>query len=59
MKNYTFKGQGLESGLSCIFQAIGNILNLQKKQQNTNINVKETSNMELDLFFPNTLLLTE
>jgi len=59
MENYTFKGQGLESGPSCIFQAIGNILNLQKKQKNTNINVKETSNMESDLFFPNTLLLTE
>ena len=28
---YTFKGQSLQTGLSCIFQAIGNIL-LQKVQ---------------------------
>ena len=30
-KCYTFKGQNLENGLSCIFQSIGNIL-LQKVQ---------------------------
>ena len=27
-KCYTFKGQSLENGLSCIFQTVGNILNL-------------------------------
>ena len=48
-KCYTLKGQSLENGLSCIFQAIGNILN-------SNVKVKETSNMESDLFFPITNL---
>ena len=28
----TFKGQSLENGLSCTFQAIGNILNCNQKQ---------------------------
>ena len=32
----------LENGLYCIFQAIGNILNLKQKQQNINVKVKET-----------------
>ena len=41
-KVYTFKDQSLENGLSCIFQGIGNILNLWQKQQNTKIKVKET-----------------
>ena len=29
---YTFESQSLEDGLSCMFQAIGNILNLWGKQ---------------------------
>ena len=29
---YTLKDQSLENGVSCIFQARGNILNLQGKQ---------------------------
>ena len=37
-KCYTLKGQSLETRLSCIFQAIGNILNSKK----TKINMKET-----------------
>ena len=39
---YTFKGQSLENGLSCMFQAIGSILNTREKQQNTKVKVKET-----------------
>ena len=31
-KCYTFKDQSLENGLSCLFQAVGNVLNLQQKQ---------------------------
>ena len=38
---YTFKGQRLANGLSCIFQAIGNIPNLWHKQYNAKI-IKET-----------------
>ena len=41
-KRYTFKGQSLENGLSCLFQAIGNSLHLQQKQQTTKAKVKET-----------------
>ena len=43
-KCYTFKGQHLENGLSCVFQAISNIIlviNLQQKQYNTKVKVKE------------------
>lgn len=29
---YTLKGQSLDKGLSCIFQALGNILNSKEKQ---------------------------
>ena len=39
---YTFKGQSLENGLSCMFQTIGSILNTKEKQQNTKVKVKET-----------------
>lgn len=39
-KCYSLIGQSLEDGLSCIFQAIGNILNWKQKQQITK--VKET-----------------
>ena len=38
----TFKDQSLENELSCIFQAVGNILNLQQKQYNTKVKVKGT-----------------
>ena len=31
-KVFTFKGQSLENGLSCLFQAVGNILNPEQKQ---------------------------
>ena len=31
-KCYPLKGQSLENGLSCLFQALGNILNLKQKQ---------------------------
>ena len=31
-----------ENGLSCIFQAIGSILNLKQKQSNAKVKVKET-----------------
>ena len=31
-KCYALKGQSLENGLPCIFQAIGNILNWKQKQ---------------------------
>ena len=48
---YPFKGQSLENGLSYMFQAIGSILNTKAKQQNTKVKVKETFNMESDLFF--------
>ena len=41
-KCYTLKGQSLQNGLSCMFQAIGNILNSKQKQQNTKVRVKET-----------------
>ena len=41
-KGYTFKNQSLENGVSCIFQAIGNIHNSQQKQKNTKAKVKET-----------------
>ena len=52
--NYTLS---LQNGLSCIFQAIGNIFNLQEKQQNTKVKVKETDLItESDLFFPITHL---
>ena len=47
----TFKGQSLENGLSCTFQAIGNILNSKQKQYSTKTKVKETSSMESALFF--------
>ena len=40
-KGYAFKGQSLKFGLSCIFQAIGNIPNLQQKPYNTKAKVKE------------------
>ena len=36
------KSQNLENGLFFIFQAIGSILNLQQKQQNTKVKVKKT-----------------
>ena len=41
-KCYSLIGQSLEDGLSCIFQAIGNILNWKQKQQITKVKVKET-----------------
>ena len=40
-KCYSLKGQSLENGLFCIFQAIANILNSKQKQQNTKVKVKE------------------
>lgn len=40
MEEYTLKSQHLGNGLSCIFRAIGNILNLKEEQQNTEIKVK-------------------
>lgn len=49
-KCYAFKGQGLENGLSCIFQAI-------EKAQTTKVKVKETSSMESDLFFSVIIML--
>ena len=45
-KCYTFKGQSLENGLSCIFQAIGNILQrcrasmTKHRQQSTRVRAK-------------------
>ena len=57
-KCYTFKGQSLEKGLSCIFQAIGNIL-LQKVHDlasMTKHRKRNRSDTESDLFFPITLL---
>ena len=41
-KCYTLEAQSLENGLFCIIQAIGNILNLYQKQENTKVKVKET-----------------
>ena len=41
-KCYTFEGQSLENGLSYLYQATGNIFNLQQKQQNTEVKVRET-----------------
>ena len=40
-KCYTFKGQSLESGPSCIFQAIESLLNLEQRQKNTKVKAKE------------------
>lgn len=40
-KGYAFKCQSLKIGLSSVFQAIGNIPNLQQKQYNTKVKVKE------------------
>ena len=48
-KYYTFKGPSLENGLSCLFQAIGNILKWRQKQWN--IKVKETHPIESDMVF--------
>ena len=39
---YTSKGQYLENGLSCIFQALGNMLHWKQKQEIANVQVKET-----------------
>ena len=44
-KCYILKGQSLENGLSCIFQALGNIPDWKQKQQNTKVKVKETDPM--------------
>ena len=41
-KWYIFKGQSLENGLACAFQAIDNILNWKQEQKNTKVKVKET-----------------
>ena len=41
-KCYTFENQSLENGVSCKFQALGNVLNSQQKQKNTKVKVKET-----------------
>ena len=36
-----FKDQSLENGLSYMFQALGNIVNSQLKQQNTKVKIKK------------------
>ena len=36
------KGQSIENGLFCVFQALGNILNSKQKQWNRKTKVKET-----------------
>ena len=44
-KSCTLKGQSLENGLLCIFQALGNfllVINLEQKQWNTKVKEKET-----------------
>lgn len=41
-KCYPCKGQSLENGGSGVFQALSNILNLEQKQWNTMVEVKET-----------------
>ena len=46
---YTVKGQSLDNKLSCIFQTIGNILNLKQKPQNTK--VKDTGLMRSQICF--------
>ena len=48
-KYYTFKGPSLENGLSCLFQAISNIL--KRRQKQWNIKVKGTHSIESDLVF--------
>ena len=45
---YTFKGQSLENGLSCVFQATGNVLVTQAIEYKVK---QKRSNMESDLFF--------
>ena len=51
----TLKVQSLENDISCTFQAIGNILNIKQKPENTNFR-KNRFSMESDLFFPNTVI---
>ena len=50
-KCYTFTGQSLENGISCIFQAIGNIL-VAEAIKNDAQSKTNRSNMESDMFFP-------
>ena len=57
-KCYTFKGQSLENGLSCIFQATGNILILAKAMEYKGESKRNRSNMESDLFFHITQLVS-
>ena len=51
MEKYNLRGQSLQNGLSCIFQAIGNILTSEQKWQNANFK-RNKSNVESDLFLP-------
>ena len=51
---YPLKVQNLEDGLSCIFQAVGNILKLKKSNRIQRLAYYKRSgtNAELGLFFP-------